>query len=145
MSTKTGVSYEVADEIAALKDATRTAHEAISDLRHTMREYERIKEEVFADIRDVLGRMVLDVLQEQMTKVGQHLDDQLDQATDAVFKRMDRIYEELMGLDKQSARTGEPSIPEIIAALKIVKQEGVEVLEPRIRLADTIKSGKRGK
>lgn len=108
------------EKIAALKEATRAANEALGDLKRTVKEG-----------RDFLAKSI----EEEADKIVQkHTTEGLEAFTEAViaakteatkkiFKEFDDLHAMLMGTTKTHQRQGAPSIPEMIEKRATIKND----------------------
>jgi uncharacterized protein YukE len=103
-----------AEEVAALKAATREAHEAIKDLRAAIREGKELVREIDAAAETSVTERVHKVVQEGLDEFGKALEKSIEGATEAVFERFDTLADLLNGADKASKRQGKPTISELI-------------------------------
>lgn len=104
------------DDVAALREATREAHEALKDLRLAT----RVARDVIAEVKAVAGEQVDERIREALAKGLEELSTSVkaacDESTDRVFARFDTITATLLGEDKRTRRQGKPSIAEMIDA-----------------------------
>lgn len=100
----------VEEDIAALKQATREAHEAIQESKDVKKELEatwaRISEEIENHIESEVAI--------GLTKYSGSILTAIEDATQRVYERFDLIADILVGEDKQSRRKGLPSITELV-------------------------------
>lgn len=106
------------DEVLALKEATREAHEAIKDLRQVIKEARQVDahlaEKAYAALETGVAEIVAAGLDEYKVTISKAI----DTSTEAVFRRFDTIADLLMGEDKTTRRRGEPSLVELAEKIK---------------------------
>lgn len=106
---------ESVDEIEALHEATRKAHEVLKDLRVATKEARKVLDEI-PSIVD--GRIALAVT-EGLGEFRVALDRAIEDSTALVFKRFDTITDILTGEDRTSKRQGKLSVTELIERRKL--------------------------
>lgn len=108
------MSKQLEDEVAALKAATREAHETIQGLREACKEAEgwfvKLKGIARTEVDDVLKPVV----EEKVEELGVATKEAISQAVDRVNTQFDELASILLGEDKKSVRTGKPSLKQII-------------------------------
>jgi len=105
------------DEVAALKAATREAHEAIKDLRAVIKEAREISSTLTVEMNDAWEHHVQDTVREGLAGYNAEIKKQIDLATQAVFDRFMDLGDRLLGVDKTTRRRGEPSIEDTVRRL----------------------------
>ena len=103
-----------AEEVEQLRQATREAHEVLKDLRRAVRDGQQLVKSIEAAARVAVESRMEPVVKQSLKEFGQALDKAIEDSTEAVFRRFDRITELLMGEDRASQRQGKPTIPELI-------------------------------
>lgn len=98
------------EETAALREATRQAHEVLGDLRRAIKDGERLVKEA-ADV--AIKERFEPVVAQGLKEFGDALGVAIEESTQAVFARFDQITDTLLGEDKASRRRGKPSIPDL--------------------------------
>lgn len=110
-----------ANEIADLKVAIREAHEILKDLKHMVKMAQQVRDEVMA----AAGVLVNDAVEEAvgigLDAYGKAIEIAIENATDAVYDRFDTLFENLMAVDKASVKKGDPSIYDMLEAIRLVK------------------------
>jgi hypothetical protein len=110
-----------ANEIADLKVAIREAHEILKDLKQMIKVAVQIRDEVLA----AAGVMVNDAIEEAvgigLAAYNQAITTAMEEATEAVYERFDTLFENLMAVDKASVKKGDPSIYDMLEAIRLVK------------------------
>lgn len=100
-------------DLAALRAATREAHEAIQDLRAATREARA----VLAEIEQAAARTVDERMGEQVQRgLAEYTDAvsrAIDDASQAVYHRFDTMADILLGETDAERRRGKPSIPDL--------------------------------
>jgi chromosome segregation ATPase len=100
------------DEIAALKAATREAHEAVQALKDARREAQAMLDQLQPGIHKRLSQEV----DAGLAQYREALETAIKNATTAVFKRFDTVAELILGEDRKSRKAGKPSLEEMLAA-----------------------------
>lgn len=95
------------DDIKALKDATREAHEAIQGLREVMREAKQVTDTLRTVLDDVIKQQIQERVDAGLRNYVADIKRATDEATDAVFKRYDILTDTLLGTTKAHLRNGE--------------------------------------
>ena len=103
------------EEIAALKQATREAHEARSDLQLVIKEAKKYFEEELKDKAETIIKMHVTL---GLQEYSRDIKTAIDKATQAVYNRFDKIVDTMLGEDKASKRQGRPSIPELMKKVR---------------------------
>jgi phosphoenolpyruvate-protein kinase (PTS system EI component) len=101
-------------EVAALRAATREAHEAIKDLRAVIREAKEVKEKLGVEMTDVWDNGMREVVSTGLAEYNTTIKRAIDEATQAVFDRFNVLADRLLGVDKGTRRRGEFSIEELV-------------------------------
>lgn len=90
--------------VTDLKEATREAHEAIKDLRallkdcHSARQaMESTRDELLSLSHEVFDQRMNEQVEDGLNTYRQTLDKALEDSTDAVFARFDRLFRVMMG------------------------------------------------
>ncbi len=106
------------EEIQALRDATREAHEVLKDLRHATRDAKAVFQIIEGAAQTAVDERVKPVVQSGLEAFAEELRKAVDDATERVFKRFDTIADYLLGEDKRSKRRGKPSIEDVAHIVK---------------------------
>lgn len=101
------------DEIDALREATREAHEVLKDLRRAIKDGRQLVKEA-AGI--AVSEQMKPVVDKGLKEFSEALDVAVKEATQSVFDRFDQIRDMLLGEDRTSKRLGKPSISELVEA-----------------------------
>jgi hypothetical protein len=102
------------EEVAALKEATREAHEAMKDLNMLIQLAKATVKELNAAVSEALEEGIGKQVQEGLDAYKDSLGNAIDTATESIYKRFDMIADLLLGEDKQSKRAGKASIAELV-------------------------------
>ena len=114
------------DEILALKEATRQAHEVLKDLRHEIKEARRVQATLKADAQKAVAEGVADIVKAGLDTYMQIIMAAIEDATERVNARFDKLTEAFMGEDKANRRKGHASLPEIVEGLVAERATRVE-------------------
>ena len=115
------------DDLLALKEATREAHEALQDLRAVVKEAKAIKGTLRDEAIEALANGVRDIVAAGLGSYAKMITGAIDDAVDRVNKRFDTLADVLMGEDKRTRRRGEPSLLELAEAHRDANQQAEEV------------------
>lgn len=85
------------EEIAALKEMTRVAHEALADLKRARKE----AQEFVATTLDTIKEMMQGAAAKEVATLGDATTKAIDEATATVFRRFDRLENMLLGDGKR--------------------------------------------
>lgn len=100
------------EEIAALRAATREAHEAIKDLRTAIREAADERQALTDLFPRLTEERIGEAVETGLAKFGVELQSAIDIATKKVFDRFDRISDIIMGETRANKRKREPTMVE---------------------------------
>lgn len=102
------------EEVAALKEATRQAHEVLKDLRNAMREakvwHDGLKEAAQVEVDAVL----VPVVNEEVRKLGEVTKKAMDDAVERVNQKFDELADLFLKGTKKNRRSGGLSLEEMI-------------------------------
>lgn len=101
------------EELAALREATKRAHEVLKDLRQMVREAKDLVQVIDKAAGVAVEQRVQPAVDQGLEEFSEALKTAIDDGTEAVFKRFDTISDTLLGEDKASRRQGKPSIAEL--------------------------------
>jgi phosphoenolpyruvate-protein kinase (PTS system EI component) len=106
------------EEVDALRELVRTAHESMKDLRSLIREA-HVANEMLASRLDLLtDNKIRSVVITGLEKFHKELEVNIADATNKVYARFDTITDILMGEDKASKRRGQKSVVELVKEKK---------------------------
>ena len=94
MTTKRKTPAEEAEE---LRQATREAHEALKDLRHTMKAMEEVKEELLRVSGEVFKERMEAEVQSSLADYAETIRTEVEKGTKAVENRFDVLARILLG------------------------------------------------
>jgi hypothetical protein len=112
------------DEIAALRQATREAHEALADLRREMKAAEQLRADLATTAEVSVTEQVVPFVQKGLEEFGVELKKAIDIGTEAVYARFDELGDLLLGEDKVSRRKGLRSLPQLAEEKARLNREG---------------------
>lgn len=101
-------------DLAALREATREAHETIKDLRAATQEARAVVKEVQRVAAEQVDERISAALTAGLDQLADSIKTACDDATTSVFARFDTITDTLLGETKKDRRAGVPSIPELL-------------------------------
>lgn len=108
-------AQQLAEEFAALNEATRRAHEAIAD----MRAERRLLTEQLAAVRAELHNGVKTILEAQVeaavSELGKATEKAMRDTVARVDQQIDYYLETALGQDAYSRLKGRPTVPEMVA------------------------------
>jgi hypothetical protein len=105
-----GPNLDLERDIAALKEATREAHEAIRDARQVKKELEDALREIPKRISDLVADLITTSTETQLAGYNDIIQQAIEAATDAVTHRFQTIADILLGEDKKTRKRGTPSL-----------------------------------
>jgi vacuolar-type H+-ATPase subunit H len=100
-------------DLAALKEATRAAHEATKDLIAATKEARKVIEEIKAEADEQVDQRLSVALKEGLDELAESVGQAIETATTAVYDRFDRVADILLGETKSDIRSGSPSLPSL--------------------------------
>ena len=98
------------EEVAALKAATREAHEAIQGMKLAQRDLRATMDEVRAEIEAKLEGYVV----AELGKLSEAVRVNVDKATESVFHRFDTLADELLGEGWRHRKKGDKPLPDML-------------------------------
>lgn len=101
-------------DLAALREATRQAHEAIKDLTTATRQARAVVEEVARVAGEQVDERINVALVAGLDELQVAMKTAIENSTTAVFARFDTIADTLMGETRKDRRAGKPSLPDIV-------------------------------
>ena len=108
-------------QLLELRDLIRQAHEATSDLRAVLREARALRDSLPAAAEQAVTEKFNAEVESGLASFGVALDKAIEDSTQAVFRRFDKIEKLLLGEDDKNVRAGKPSIPELIGTIAAVE------------------------
>jgi hypothetical protein len=96
-----------------LRAATREAHEAIKDLTRITREAKAAVELLRAEPDRILSEHVVTTVREGLNQYQATLDKAINEATEKVYERFDKVTDILLGENRKAKLRGDPSITEL--------------------------------
>ena len=124
---------ELPGQLPELRDLIKRAHEATSDLRAVLREAKAVRDSLPAAAEKAVSEQLGAEINEGLASFQEALDQAIDNGTDAVFKRFDKIEKLLLGEDPTSVRAGKPSIPQMLETIAAVEGNVPAALRKRPR------------
>ena len=124
---------ELPGQLTELRDLIKRAHEATSDLRAVLREARAVRESLPAAAEKAVSEQLSAEVKAGLDSFQKALDRAVDDGTDAVFKRFDRIEKLLLGEDSKAVRAGKSSIPQLIETIAAVEGNVPAALRRRQR------------
>lgn len=98
------------EEVAALKAATREAHEAIKDLRAEIRKAKIAQEALLDRLTEAWTDGVDLVIKEGLESYRETIEQAIASAQQAVYARFDQVADVLLGEDRATVRKGDESL-----------------------------------
>lgn len=98
---------DTAEEIKALKEATREAHEAIQSLRDVIKEARAVKSEIEVLAIDIFDKKIHAQVRVGLEDYRNSIDTAIENATAAVYDRFNKITDILLGETKKSKARGD--------------------------------------
>lgn len=111
-----------ANEIADLKVAIREAHEILKDLKQMIKVAQQVRDEVIGAASILVNDAIEEAIRIGLAAYGKAIETAIEDATDAVYDRFDTLFENLMAVDKASVKKGDPSVYDMLEAIRMVKQ-----------------------
>ncbi len=124
---------ELPGQLTELRDLIKRAHEATSDLRAVLREARAVRDSLPAAAEKAVGEQLGAEIKAGLASFEKALDQAVDDGTDAVFKRFDKIEKLLLGEDPKAVRAGKPSIPQMLETIAAVEGNVPAALRKRPR------------
>ena len=112
---------ELPRQLTELRDLIRQAHEATRDLRAVLREAKAVRDSLPAAAEKAVTEKFQAEVQSGLASFQDALDKAIEDGTQAVFRRFDRIEKLLLGEDDKSVRAGKPSIPQMLETIAAVE------------------------
>jgi hypothetical protein len=106
----------VAEDVEALRAATREAHEAIKDLRSVLRDAEQTRTQLLATAEEVFTARIEAQVAAGLTEYRDTITAAIESATAAVYRRFDRVADLLLGESREAQRRGEPTLTDYAKA-----------------------------
>lgn len=100
--------------VAAVKEATREANEAIQGLREIMREAKRYKKDIEEATQKAVDERVSEAVAIGLEAFNEALGKAIDGATEKTYARFDELTALLLGETKSQRRRLGESLPEMI-------------------------------
>jgi hypothetical protein len=108
---------ELPGRLIELRDLVRQAHEATSDLRAAIRDARTLRDTLPAVAEKAVSEQVQAEVESGLESFGRALDKAIEDGTQAVFRRFDRLEKLFLGEDPRSVRAGKPSIPQMLETI----------------------------
>jgi hypothetical protein len=125
------------DELPArlidLRDLIRQAHEATRDLRAVLRDARAVRDSLPAAAEKAVTEKFNAEVEAGLASFHDALGKAVEDGTQAVFRRFDRIEKLLLGEDDRSVRAGRASIPQMIETIAAVEGNVPAALRKRPR------------
>lgn len=102
------------DEVAELREATREAHEAMSDMKRLMKEVREVIGELRAAAHVEVDEMITEEVRKGLDAYKAVLDKAIETATESVYARFDKIGDLILGEDSLTKKKGLPSIEDMV-------------------------------
>ena len=112
---------ELPRQLTELRDLIRQAHEATSDLRAVLKEARAMQDTLPAAAEKAVTEKFSAEVQSGLVSFESAMDKAIEDGTQAVFRRFDRIEKLLLGEDDKSVRAGKMSIPDMIGTIAAVE------------------------
>jgi DNA-binding FrmR family transcriptional regulator len=112
---------ELPGQLVELRDLIRQAHEATADLRAVLRQAKAMRDSLPAAAEKAVTEKFAAEVETGLESFGKALDKAVEDGTQAVFRRFDRIEQLLLGEDRRSVRAGKPSIPQMIETIAAIE------------------------
>ena len=112
---------ELPRQLTELRDLIRQAHEATSDLRAVLKEARAMQDTLPAAAEKAVTEKFSAEVQSGLVSFQDAMDKAIEDGTQAVFRRFDRIEKLLLGEDDKSVRAGKMSIPDMIGTIAAVE------------------------
>ncbi len=90
-----------ADDLAALRDATRVAHEVLRDLRTERRAVEQLIAGIEGRVQRAVGRYMQDAVKTEVAKLGEATEKAMRDSVAKVGREFDRLERILTGRDSK--------------------------------------------
>lgn len=87
----------MSDETDTLQDLLRQSHEAIKDMRALLREARAFREALPQLVVDAVGTQLKEAAISEMAAYYAGIEKGIDEATEAIYQRFDRLYTTLVG------------------------------------------------
>ena len=109
------------DELPArlidLRDLIRQAHEATRDLRAALREAHVMQDSLAVAAEKAVTEKFSAEVESGLASFNDALAKAIEDGTQAVYRRFDRIEKLLLGEDEKSVRAGKQSIPQMLEVI----------------------------
>jgi len=112
---------ELPRQLTELRDLIRQAHEATRDLRAVLREAKAVRDSLPAAAEKAVTEKFQAEVQSGLASFQDALDKAIEDGTQAVFRRFDKLEKLLLGEDDKSVRAGKPSIPQMLETIAAVE------------------------
>ena len=112
---------ELPRHLLELRDLIRQAHEATRDLQVALREARAMRDSLPAAAEKAVSEKLSAEVESGLASFGNALDKAVEDGTQAVFRRFDKIEKLLLGEDDKSVRAGKLSIPQMIETIAAVE------------------------
>jgi|RhiMethySRZTD1v2_1073278.scaffolds.fasta_scaffold20637_11 hypothetical protein len=114
----------MSDETDTLQDLLRQAHETIKDLRGLLREAAAFRAALPKLVEEAVGDQLKEAAVRETAAYFAGIDKSIDDATEAVYQRFDRLYASLVGeLDKRADELRRTGADEQSAAVRKILQD----------------------
>lgn len=102
------------EEIEALKEATRAAHEVLKDIKQARRAAEQAKDELLSYVAAALEYGIEDIVKYSLEEYQAVINRHTELATEAVFSRFDQLEAIMLGETRSQRRRNGESIQEMV-------------------------------
>ena len=109
-----GLLAQLDKKLAAIKDATRQANEAIQGVKEVMREAKAYRADLEIATQKAVDERVAEAVAIGLETFKEALDGAMTSATEATYARFDQLIALLLGEDKATQRLGRRSYAELV-------------------------------
>lgn len=102
------------EEIAALKEATREAHEALKDLNAAFKKADQYRTELRVAVEVAVAERIEPVIKLEVQRLKEATDEAIERATEKTFERFDYLADLMLGADRANKKQGRESLTEIL-------------------------------
>ena len=113
------------EKIKELKQATRAANEVLAELKDTLKDVKKARDEISKLLESAFEDQIASVVSDTLASYKESIDKAIDDATQAVFDRFETISKTLLGETKEARRKHGMSVPESILDNWCVRHKAV--------------------
>lgn len=104
---------DIEKDLDALREATRVAHEATKDLKAAIKEARSVIAEIKAEAEIQVSERLEAAVKSGLAELDSSIEKAIEDSTDRVYARFDKIADILTGETKKDKQKGEPSMADL--------------------------------